>query len=266
MAKKQAPIELEAALKSYWGRKKWRLKSYQTTENEYIAKVYADDRPVPEPDDEDAEPPYHCVMNRRTGHLGCYSNDWFERLTMDHWIEHVQPLSKRIKRYLEIGVCEGRSLRWVMENTSCKRADGVDPYQPGRRKQARAFRRYERNMKKNIAPWLDENSERQVKLFKQESHRWLVSPRQPPEETYDFIYVDGDHRGHMAMQDLVLSFQKLKVGGIMACDDINRRWAHSQPATWEAWTGFHLAYSHLCEILYQTRKSVLIQKLYQSNG
>lgn len=35
----------------------------------------------------------------------------------------------------------------------------------------------------------------------------------------DFIFIDGDHRASTVLDDLVLSFQLLKVGGVILCDD-----------------------------------------------
>ena len=35
----------------------------------------------------------------------------------------------------------------------------------------------------------------------------------------DFIYIDGDHRAPAVLEDLVLSFNLLKKGGILLCDD-----------------------------------------------
>lgn len=35
----------------------------------------------------------------------------------------------------------------------------------------------------------------------------------------DFIFVDGDHRASTVLDDLVLGFQLLKIGGVMLCDD-----------------------------------------------
>lgn len=35
----------------------------------------------------------------------------------------------------------------------------------------------------------------------------------------DFIYVDGDHKSSTVLDDMVLAFKLLKVGGIMLCDD-----------------------------------------------
>ena len=35
----------------------------------------------------------------------------------------------------------------------------------------------------------------------------------------DLIYIDGDHRAETVLQDLVLSFELLEVGGVILCDD-----------------------------------------------
>lgn len=35
----------------------------------------------------------------------------------------------------------------------------------------------------------------------------------------DLIYVDGDHRASTVLDDLVIAFKLLKVGGVMLCDD-----------------------------------------------
>lgn len=35
----------------------------------------------------------------------------------------------------------------------------------------------------------------------------------------DLIYIDGDHRAETVLQDLVLSFELLEIGGVILCDD-----------------------------------------------
>ena len=42
----------------------------------------------------------------------------------------------------------------------------------------------------------------------------------------DLIYVDGDHRAQTVLEDMVLGFQALAVGGIMLCDDCVS-WKHT---------------------------------------
>jgi predicted O-methyltransferase YrrM len=39
------------------------------------------------------------------------------------------------------------------------------------------------------------------------------------DETFDIIYIDGNHEPEYVMEDAVLSFRKLKKGGVMIFDD-----------------------------------------------
>lgn len=48
-----------------------------------------------------------------------------------------------------------------------------------------------------------------------------------PRPMFDFIYVDGDHRGFGVLGDAVMSFDMLRQGGIMLFDDY--LWAGPQP-------------------------------------
>lgn len=42
----------------------------------------------------------------------------------------------------------------------------------------------------------------------------------------EFIYVDGDHRSSYVLEDLVLAFNIIPIGGIILCDDLN--WVNSK--------------------------------------
>jgi hypothetical protein len=53
------------------------------------------------------------------------------------------------------------------------------------------------------------------------SKDWLLANRT---EQYDFIYIDGDHTPKAVINDGVLAWDLLKVGGIMAFDDY--LWQH----------------------------------------
>ena len=44
------------------------------------------------------------------------------------------------------------------------------------------------------------------------------------------IYVDGDHRSPVVLQDLVLSFELLPVGGVILCDDMVWKYSKSDAA------------------------------------
>jgi len=53
------------------------------------------------------------------------------------------------------------------------------------------------------------------------STEWLLNNRS---KQYDFIYIDGDHTANTVLSDAVLSWDLLKVGGVMAFDDYE--WTH----------------------------------------
>lgn len=50
------------------------------------------------------------------------------------------------------------------------------------------------------------------------SHQGLLTLRHAGVRA-DFIYVDGSHQAPDVLEDLVLSFRLLKIGGILICDD-----------------------------------------------
>jgi len=62
---------------------------------------------------------------------------------------------------------------------------------------------------------------KKVKLFKGRSQEILryggfIPPLLQP---YDFVYIDGSHKAVDVLEDAVLSFRLLKVGGLMMFDD-----------------------------------------------
>jgi predicted O-methyltransferase YrrM len=48
------------------------------------------------------------------------------------------------------------------------------------------------------------------------------------DEFFDIIYIDGNHEPHYVLEDAVLSFRKLKKGGIMIFDDYHWVWHTTQ--------------------------------------
>lgn len=204
--------------------------------------------------------PLHVVLHDESCHCGWYSNDWFERRTQRLWREHVAPLrlqQDREWRYLEIGVCEGRSMVWAMQHLAPLRSVGIDPWRPPKLRQRAMMLEYKRRASRNLRPWTEDGS---CRLVLGDSQEWLRGPDSPEDGWADLAFVDGDHRGHRAQMDLVLALAKLRVGGLLVFDDWDRRWVRSQPNAWEAWTGFELAHSHLLEWVYRDKQQVCVRK------
>jgi len=198
---------------------------------------------------------------------GLYSNAWFPRDVEPLWNEKLRPLfGRRIDSYLEIGVCEGASMLWVIEHLKPKHVVGVDPYIPNREKNRPQFEKYEENFRRNLAEHLE--SER-VTLYKEKSRDWLldqqylrVTPAQRRQEhgKFDFIYIDGDHGATESMWDMVLSWPLLKEKGIMLLDDYSRRWHHGRPWCHEAIDAFLMAYEKKYWEMWRTDKQICIKK------
>jgi predicted O-methyltransferase YrrM len=134
-----------------------------------------------------------------------FTQDWFsERLPV--WQKHVLPLRGRPLRYLEIGVFEGRSALWMLENVLThpeSRLTAIDLFS------GELEARWRRNLERSGAA---------------EKVTTIVGPsqielRKLPLESYDVIYIDGAHVAPAVLADGVLAWQVLKDGGLLIFDD-----------------------------------------------
>lgn len=75
---------------------------------------------------------------------------------------------------------------------------------------------------------------------------------------FDIIYIDGNHNPEYVMEDAVLSFRKLKVGGYMIFDDYG--WGGKE-VTQKGIDGFLMGYHNRIKILGQRNSQVFIQKV-----
>jgi predicted O-methyltransferase YrrM len=60
------------------------------------------------------------------------------------------------------------------------------------------------------------NIENKMVIFRNYSHKILP---QLEDSFFDIIYIDGNHEPEYVLEDAVLSFRKLKVGGFLIFDD-----------------------------------------------
>lgn len=115
--------------------------------------------------------------------------------------------------YLEIGVFEGRSMVWMLENIlthpTC-RLTGLDIFLDYIRDKGEVIKtRFLNNVKK--AGGAD-----RLTLIVGYSQ---VELRKLPLASFDIIYVDGSHAKPDVLEDAVLSWRLLKKGGLMIFDD-----------------------------------------------
>jgi len=137
--------------------------------------------------------------------------------TAENWNHVFSPQDIPIN-YLEIGVNKGSNLFSVAESYAKhpdSRIYGIDPwedyeeYEEYKNKQENIYKSF----LNNLAIYPDNNK---ISIFKNYSHK--VIP-QFKDQYFDIIYIDGNHNPEYILEDAVLSFRKLKVGGIMIFDD-----------------------------------------------
>jgi len=115
--------------------------------------------------------------------------------------------------YLEIGVFEGRSSVWMLENILTHRTSrltGIDIFVDHMQDSGETIKkRYLSNIK--IA-----GGETRLTLIVGPSQ---VELRKLPLNAYDIIYIDGSHLPADVLEDAVLSWRLLKPGGLLIFDD-----------------------------------------------
>jgi predicted O-methyltransferase YrrM len=113
-------------------------------------------------------------------------------------------------RYLEIGVFEGRSMMWMLENIltdPTSSAVGIDPF----------LADYKDRYRANLTKSGHESRVTTIVGYSQ------VELRKLPLDSFDIIYVDGSHTASDVLEDAVLSLRLLKRRGTLIFDDY--RWS-----------------------------------------
>jgi len=135
-----------------------------------------------------------------------FSNDNFSQ-HIPIWEKYLSSLKgKPNLNYLEVGVYEGRSFVWMLDNIltdPSSRATAIDIFPDD------LLDRFKANVKKAGA-------DEKVSILSGYSYSEL---RKPPLESFDIIYIDGSHTGNDVLGDAAQSLPLLKDGGILLFDD-----------------------------------------------
>jgi predicted O-methyltransferase YrrM len=128
-----------------------------------------------------------------------YTQDWFSQRVAD-WQRHVLPTLPSNPRWLEIGSYEGRSACWMLDNVPGVQVTCVDPF----------FGDYEKRF--------DENTRGRAEKVKSHSLAFL-SKSVAERRAWHGCYIDGDHEGKSVLEDFVLAWHCVTVGGVIVLDD-----------------------------------------------
>jgi predicted O-methyltransferase YrrM len=135
-----------------------------------------------------------------------YTQNWAQKVYDGTWESLLTPFAgKPNLRYLEIGVFEGRSLFWMLENIlthPTARATAIDLGALSRPQLLANLAKFPGARKISLT---DNHSEAELPKLKADS--------------FDIIYIDGGHDVRSVMIDAVYSWRLLKQGGLMIFDD-----------------------------------------------
>lgn len=183
-----------------------------------------------------------------------FSVDMFTFRVLPVWEETLGHLKGKPNiNYLEIGVFEGGSAIWMLENiltdpTTKMTCIDIFP-EPLREKFLSNLR---------ISGFYEKATV--IKGPSQVELRYL------PLNSFDIIYIDGSHVAKDVLADAVLSWELLKTGGIMIFDDY--KWEEKLPAELRpqiAIDSFISAFKNDVEIIYHNDQ-VILKKLQSSDS
>jgi predicted O-methyltransferase YrrM len=146
-----------------------------------------------------------------------FGNYKFNRNWSDNAIENTKHLFKNnsVKKVLEIGTFEGKYSIWLADNYDLK-IHTIDPFKSDIYNLSQSlFNTVEKNWLHNLHNCKNNNKITYYKDYSLNVLQKLIHTK----EKFDLIYVDGDHRSHIVMQDLIYSFNMLNDNGIMLIDD-----------------------------------------------
>jgi len=136
-----------------------------------------------------------------------FTHDWLPDALSAKWLELVVPsLGERV-RWLELGSHEGRSACWVIDNVFKEKQGAlvcVDHW-----------------VSAAAESLFDKNTAGKAVKVKEKTASFLAKHLAFGSK-FDVIYIDADHEARSVLEDAVLSWNLLPVGGIGIFDDY--RW------------------------------------------
>jgi len=135
-----------------------------------------------------------------------FTTDWFSG-ALPYWNKILGPYRNMPDiHYLEVGVYEGRSAFWMLENILTHKSSKmtlIDVFNGS----------YEATFRKNLS---NSGQTKRIRVMKGRSQ---VELRKLPLNSFNIIYIDGSHTAKDVYVDSALSWELLKVGGIIIFDD-----------------------------------------------
>ena len=132
-----------------------------------------------------------------------YSKDWVTK-KIPLWSSVLDKFKGKPVSYLEIGCFEGKATRWILDNFS---VDSIFIFDTFHMPNMRDI--FENNIRKYID---------KVLIFEGKSQE-EVRKALNKEDKIDIAYIDGSHMAYDVLEDAILVFRHMKIGGIIIFDD-----------------------------------------------
>jgi predicted O-methyltransferase YrrM len=146
-----------------------------------------------------------------------FGYDWFSH-NIPRWERYLGHLQGKAHiKALEIGCFEGRATVWLLQNILTRKTASITVIDTFRGSIENIdhhdnVRNLLKKFKNNISPWKSK-----VTILKGYSYQYLR--KFAPLGVFNFVYVDGSHMAKDVLEDAILAWRLLKVGGIMTFDD-----------------------------------------------
>lgn len=181
--------------------------------------------------------------------------NWFNSIPLDFFKN--KPIN-----YLEIGVFYGNNLFTVAEtyaNHPESKLYGIDPwedydeYPEYKNEQNKIFTGFQENLKN--FKLTNNETDNKFQIYKEYSHNIVHTFEN---NSFDLIYIDGNHEPEYVLEDAVLVFRKLKVNGYIIFDDYG--WG-GDDMTQKGIDAFMKAYSNRIKKISLLHSQMIIQKI-----
>lgn len=144
---------------------------------------------------------------------GQFSENWFGSYTANTWKAFLSKDAQNVKNYLEIGSFEGRSTLFASHLFPNAHITAIDTFMGATEHQHDDFSKVEKTFLNNTKTISD-----RLTVYKGTSTKILPLLNENLEH-YDVIFIDGSHYYRHVMQDSLMSWPLLKVGGYLIWDD-----------------------------------------------